>query len=105
MLRAGTLCPQQQEHPTMPLYRIMRNVGDLTEEEMDAAAIRAIVCAPQFPGLKWIRSYWDRETGRVDCVYEATGPEQLQEHAATARIPCDDVRPVHEMLPEAYLLS
>jgi hypothetical protein len=87
----------------MPLYRIKREVGYLSQEEMDAAALRALVCAPQFPGLKWIRSYWDRERGRVDCLYEAESPKQLQEHAATARIPCDDVRPVEEMLPEAYL--
>ncbi|HMO53202.1 MAG TPA: DUF4242 domain-containing protein [Tepidiformaceae bacterium] len=86
----------------MPLYQIKRDVGHLSQEDMDAAALRAIVCAPQFPGLRWIRSYWDRERGSVDCVYEATSPQQLQEHAATARIPCDDVRPVEELVPDSY---
>lgn len=87
----------------MPLYRIRRDVGQLSQEEMDAAAFRAIVCAPQFPGLKWIRSYWDRETGRLDCIYEAANATQIEEHAATARIPCDQVRPVDEVMPETYL--
>jgi hypothetical protein len=72
---------------------------------MDAAAFRAIVCAPQFPGLKWIRSFWDRETGRIDCVYEAADAAQLEEHARTARIPCDEIRLVVEVAPEAYIHS
>lgn len=87
----------------MPLYRIRRDVGQLSQEEMDAAAFRAIVCAPQFPGLTWIRSYWDREQGRVDCIYDALDPEQIEEHARTARIPCDEVRLVEEVMPQTYL--
>lgn len=87
----------------MPLYRIRRDVGAISQEDMDAAAFRAIVCAPQFPGLRWVRSYWDRESGRLDCVYEASEPSQIEEHAKTARIPCDEIRPVDEVIPEAYL--
>ena len=87
----------------MPLYRIRREVGEISQDDMDAAAFRAIVCAPQFPGLKWHRSYWDQEKGLIDCFYEATGPTQLQEHARVARIPCDEVREVSELLPEVYV--
>jgi hypothetical protein len=87
----------------MPLYRIRRDVGEISREDLDAASFRAIVCAPQFPGLKWVRSYWDQEAGRLDCIYDAVNPEQLEEHARVARIPCDDVREVTEMLPDTYL--
>lgn len=87
----------------MPLYRIRRDVGAITQEDMDAAAFRAIVCAPQFPGLQWIRSFWDREAGRLDCVYQADEPAQIEEHAKTARIPCDEIRVVDEVMPEAYI--
>ena len=87
----------------MTLYSIRRNVGDITKEDMDAAAFRAIVCAVQFPGLKWHRSYWNQASGYMDCIYEADRPEHLEEHARVARIPCDDVRPVTEIIPETYV--
>jgi hypothetical protein len=85
------------------LYRIRRNVGDMSTEDMDAAAFRAIVCLVQFPGLAWQRSYWDRQNGFIDCFYEASTAEQIREHARVARIPCDDVAVVEELLPEPYL--
>ena len=87
----------------MPLYRIRRDVGPLTQEDLDAASFRAIVCAPQFPGLKWHRSYWDREAEVLDCVYEAVDRAQIEEHARVSRIPCDDVHEVAEVLPETYI--
>ena len=87
----------------MPLYRIRRDVGIISREDMDAAAFRAIVCVPQFPGLKWHRSYWDEGRGVIDCFYEAVNPLQLQEHARVARIPCDEVVQVSELLPEVYV--
>ena len=87
----------------MPLYRIRRDVGEISQEDLDAASFRAIVCAPQFPGLKWVRSYWDRFGGRLDCIYEAVNAEQLEEHARVSRIPCDEVSEVTEMLPDSYL--
>jgi hypothetical protein len=87
----------------MPLYRIRRQVGDISQEDMDAAAFRAILCAPQFPGLRWQRSYWDREGGRIDCLYEASSLRDIEEHARVARIPCDEIREVSEMLPETYV--
>jgi hypothetical protein len=89
----------------MPLYKIRRRVGEMSQDEMDAAAFRAIVCAPQFPGLKWHRSFWDREAGLVDCLYEAEDQAQIEEHARVSRIPCDEVRPVDELIPDAYINS
>lgn len=89
----------------MPLYRIRREVGPISKEDMDAAAFRAIVCAPQFPGLAWRRSYWDEGAGRIDCLYDAVNPAQLQEHARVARIPCDEVAEVTELLPDVYLIG
>lgn len=87
----------------MPLYRIRREIGDVTQEEMDAASFRAIVCAPQFPGLKWHRSYWDRQAGLLDCFYEAENAAQLEEHSRVSRIPCDGVQEVAEVLPDTYM--
>ena len=87
----------------MALYRIRRNVGAISNEDMDAAAFRAIVCLVQFPGLEWRRSYWDKEAGVIDCLYDAATPAQIEEHARVARLPCDEVRLVDELLPETYV--
>jgi hypothetical protein len=85
------------------LYRVERIVGAISKEEMDASGFRAIICAVQFPGLKWHRSYWDQQAGRLDCVYEAASPTQIEEHSRAARIPCDDIHLVDEVLPETYI--
>ena len=87
----------------MPLFKVRRDVGEMTQEDMDAAGFRAIVCAPQFPGLKWHRSYWDKAQGRLDCIYEAETQGQLEEHARVSRIPCDEIREVAEVLPDPYI--
>ncbi len=86
----------------MPLYRIIRGVGDISQEDLDAAAYRALVCAPQFEGLKWIRSYLHREGQQLQCFYEAASAAQLEEHARVSRIPCDEVVEVTEVLPDTY---
>ncbi|MGE0599554.1 MAG: nickel-binding protein [Dehalococcoidia bacterium] len=87
----------------MALYRIQRNLGEKSQAEIDAAALRAIVCAPQFPGVKWHRSFWDEDAGRLDCFYEANSIADLEEHSRVSRIPCDEVSEVTEILPETYV--
>jgi len=87
----------------MPLYRIRRNVGSVSKEDVDASAFRAIVCAVQFPGLKWHRSYWNKEGGYLDCIYEARDTADLEAHARVSRIPCDEVQEVEELVPETYI--
>ena len=87
----------------MPLYSIKRVVGDVSQQEVDAAAYRAIICAYQFDDLKWHRSYWQADIGELTCLYEAQSPEQLQEHALQSRLPCDEVLEVKEIVPQAYI--
>ena len=87
----------------MPLYSIRRQLGEISEQDLDASAFRAIVCAFQFEGLKWHRSYWDRQTGELNCIYQATDPRQLEEHARVSRIPCDSIAEVSEVGPEPYM--
>jgi hypothetical protein len=87
----------------MPLFHIRRDIGQISQEELDAAAVRAILCAPQFTGMKWQRSFLDRKAGRLDCYYEAASASDVRDHARVARIPCDDVWEVEEVLPQPYL--
>lgn len=86
----------------MPLYAIRRNVGFMNADEVDAAAFRASVCAYEFPGLSWVRSFWDSSGGEIMCYYEAVDETQVREHSRKANIPCDAVYPVTELLPDGY---
>jgi hypothetical protein len=87
----------------MPRFTIRRVVPDATREDVDAAAFRAIACATEYDGLKWIRSYWDETGHELLCLYEAANADQIREHSRRARIPCDEVREVVEVGPEEYL--
>ena len=87
----------------MSLFMIRRDVPGASRDDVDAAAYRAIACAFNFEGLHWVTSYWDEAAGRLSCIYEAEGAEQLADHARRARIPCDEVRPVLELGPGNYV--
>lgn len=87
----------------MPLYSIRRRLGENTQEDLDAAVFRAIVCAFQFDGLEWQRSFWNKEAGEVNCIYEAQEPGQIEEHARVSRISCDSIVEVREVRPEPYI--
>jgi hypothetical protein len=47
--------------------------------------------------VRWIRSYvLDEGGGRLGtvCVYEASSPEAIREHASRAKLPADEVIPI-----------
>jgi hypothetical protein len=83
----------------MDLYVILRRNGWQTGEELQAAAARSTqVGNEEMPNdVRWIRSYvLDEGDGAVGtvCVYEATSPEAIREHASRAGLPADEVIPV-----------
>jgi hypothetical protein len=86
----------------MPLFMIKRDVNGATPMDYDAAVFRAISCAYDFEGLRWVHSYWDRESGNSYCVYEAQSPEQLRQHSQRSHISCDEIYPVAQIVPESY---
>jgi hypothetical protein len=92
-----------EEVVALALFSIRRDVGDLTQEDVDASAFRATACAAEYEGLKWIRSYWDRKRGQILCLYEAEDERQLREHSDRSRIPCDDVQEIVVITPDEYL--
>lgn len=83
----------------MPLYAIKRSVPGLTRGDLDGAALRAIVCAIQYPGLTWVRSFWSEDEGELLCIYEGASVEEIREHSRRSAIPCDDVAEVIELQP------
>lgn len=86
----------------MPLFLIRRTFTNASETDLDAAAFRALACAPYHEGMRWERSYWDASAEETLCIYLAKGEVDIRSHAQRAHIPCDEVRQIDEVLPERY---
>jgi hypothetical protein len=84
----------------MALFLVKREVPKVSEDDLRAAILRAVSCAFNFEGMRWVTSYWDRDHGVAYCVYEAKSREQLQDHAERARIPCDEILAVDCIGPD-----
>jgi hypothetical protein len=89
----------------MPTYSIIRSVPGATAEDIDSASMRAIWCLPEFPGMQWVQSYWDRDAEVINCIYVAPNEEMIRQHAVNSRIPCDEVTPVVAFGPDNFLSS
>jgi hypothetical protein len=83
----------------MQLYAIRRRNGWKTAEELQEAAARSKqVGDEEMPSdIRWIRSYVvqeeDGSLGTV-CIYQASSPEAIRDHAQRVGMPADDVYPV-----------
>src|SRR5262249_59925775 len=82
----------------MKTYAIRRRSGWANLRELELAASRsARVGAEEMPDrVSWIRSYVVEEAdGRLGtiCIYQATGPEAIREHARRAALPAAGVVP------------
>jgi len=80
----------------MNTYVILRRGGWRSGEELEQAAGRSTrVGQEEMPeDVRWIRSYvLDEGGGTVGtvCIYQATGPEALREHARRADLPADEI--------------
>ena len=80
----------------MNLYAIIRRNGWRSGEELEQAAARSTsVADEQMPDdVRWIRSYVLDENGGglgTLCIYEASSPEAIRDHAARADLPVDEI--------------
>lgn len=85
----------------MQNYIILRRGGWASAQELEIAAGRSSrVGQNEMSGrVRWIRSYVVREPdGRLGtvCVYQATDPAAIREHARCAQLPADEIIPVAE---------
>jgi Protein of unknown function (DUF4242) len=77
-------------------YAIRRRDGWKTPEELQAAAAtsRRIGDEEMPADIRWIRSYVvaeeDGGLGTI-CIYEASSPEKIREHAARVGMPADEI--------------
>lgn len=82
----------------METFVIFRLQGWKTPQELELAAQRsAKIGNEEMPDrVRWIGTYVvtepDGQLGTV-CIYQATDPEDLREHAAKVGIPADEISP------------
>ena len=83
----------------MQLYAILRRRGWRSAHTLEAAAERSRQVGDEqmSDDIRWIRSYVLEEgAGAVGtvCIYEASSPEAIREHASRADLPVDEIIPV-----------
>jgi hypothetical protein len=79
----------------MDLYVILRRSGWKSPQELEEAAARSTVEGEKMPDdIRWIRSYVLEEGGGsvgTVCIYQASSPEAIREHANAADLPVDEI--------------
>ena len=84
----------------MDLYVIRRRNNWKTAEELEATAAKSAAEGEKMSDeVRWIRSYVLEEgAGTVGtvCIYQATSPEAIREHARRADLPADEIVAVAE---------
>jgi hypothetical protein len=80
----------------MKLYAIRRPMGWKTPEDLAAAAKESARVGDEemSSDIRWIRSYVvveaDGSLGTI-CIYQASSPEKVREHAERAGLPVTDI--------------
>jgi hypothetical protein len=80
----------------MKTYVILRRSGWRSPEELGEAAERSRKVGDEemAADVRWIRSYVLHEDGGsvgTVCIYQATSPEAIREHASRAYLPADEI--------------
>jgi hypothetical protein len=82
----------------MNTYVIRRRGGWRSPDELREAAERSTRVGDEMSDdIRWIRSYvLEEREGSVGtvCIYQATSPEAIREHASRADLPADEIIPV-----------
>jgi thiamine biosynthesis protein ThiC len=83
----------------MQTYVIIRRNGWKTGADLEEAAGRSSQVGDEemSEDIRWIRSYvLQEEDGSVGtvCIYQASSPEAIREHAQRADLPVDEIIPV-----------
>jgi len=87
----------------MDTYVILRRRGWKSPEELQTAGAKSAQVGDEemSDDVRWIRSYAlaedDGTVGTV-CIYQATSPEAIREHASRAGLPADEVIPVADTI-------
>ena len=92
----GAFYPVLERRFIMKLYAIRRPSGWSSATELQAAAVRSkhVGDEEMSDDIRWIRSYVVHEPegglGTV-CIYQASSPEKIREHAQRADLPATEI--------------
>lgn len=80
----------------MDTYVILRRSGWRSGDELEEAAARSKQVGDEemSDDIRWIRSYVLEEGGGsvgTVCIYQASSPEAIREHAKRADLPADEI--------------
>ena len=80
----------------MNMYAILRRKGWRSPADLEEAAGRSkqVGDDEMSDDIRWIRSYVLEEDGGsvgTVCIYQATSPEKIREHASRADLPADEI--------------
>ena len=80
----------------MDTYVILRRSGWRSPEDLQKAAERSKQVGDEemSEDIRWIRSYVLEEDGGAVgtvCIYQASSPEAIRDHAARADLPADEI--------------
>ena len=83
----------------METYAILRRQGWRSPDDLQAAAERSRQVGDEemSDDIRWIRSYvLGEEAGGLGtvCIYQASSPEAIRDHASRADLPVDEITPV-----------
>jgi len=83
----------------MNTYVILRRSGWRSPGDLQEAAARSAKVGDEemSDDIRWIRSYVLEEDGGsvgTVCIYQATSPEAIRDHAGRADLPVDEIIPV-----------
>jgi len=84
------------EGGTMNTYVILRRSGWRSPEDLEEAAGRSKKVGDEemSDDIRWIRSYVLQEGGGsvgTVCIYQASSPEAIRDHASRAALPVDEI--------------
>jgi hypothetical protein len=86
----------------MPTYLVHRTVGSPSEDDVRAMVERDRELREQAPEVRWVRSYYSAEEGKLYCEYEAPSLQLLTAHLARVGIPLDRATVVENLEPSMF---
>jgi thiamine biosynthesis protein ThiC len=83
----------------MDTYVILRRGGWRSPQDLQVAAERSKTVGDEemSDDIRWIRSYVLEEDGGsvgTVCIYQASSPQAIRDHASRADLPVDEIIPV-----------
>jgi hypothetical protein len=82
---------------TYVIERPLRGAGQLSAKELEGLATRSNSTLRELgPDVQWVHSYVTGD--KIYCVYRATGPEIIREHARCGGFPAEAINLVSSVI-------